>query len=105
VIDQAAGINRSTVIDFHQSRESRFAQPVRLESKVYVEPGTDAGIRNVNGIVRVQSKPGSAAELGDTSGLGIRVEAGALELTSTSVRILSGSGAPTDNAPNGSIYL
>jgi hypothetical protein len=163
VIDQATGINRSTVIDFHQSRESRFAQPVRFEGKVYLEPGadapfgprlvssagaeltyqlvdddsmvlrytppggdltplwqikdygagnivqelkgTDAGIRNVNGIVRIQSKPGSAAELGDSSGLGIRVEAGALELTSTSVRIMSGSGAPTNTAPNGSIYL
>jgi hypothetical protein len=165
VLDQATGLDRSTVINFHQARESRFPQPVRLMGDLYLEPypssslpygprlvsaggaeltyqfaddnsmiilytpdrgppvalsqvkdyggglivhelkGVDARIRNVSGGVKIHSDVGSPLELGDTSGLGIRIEAGAIELTSTAARILSGTGSPVDPAPDGSIYL
>lgn len=67
--------------------------------------GTDAEIRNLDGGVKVQSRVGAAAELGDTAGLGIKVDGGNVELTSTSVQILTGNGPPSDTAPNGSVYL
>ena len=67
--------------------------------------GTESLIRNVNGSVKLQSDVGSAVELGDTAGLGVRIVDGRLELTSTSVSVLSGNGSPSVAAPNGSIYL
>ena len=35
----AVGNARSTVIDFHQNRESAYAQKVRFHNAVYLEPG------------------------------------------------------------------
>ena len=68
--------------------------------------GTDAEIRNTNGSLKIRSSPGSALELGDTDGNGVTVENGKLSFTgSSTAQILSGSGAPTENAPDGSIYL
>ena len=40
--------------------------------------GSDARIRNDDGAVRVQSRVGAYLELGDVSGLGMRVEDGGL---------------------------
>ena len=165
VVDEATGNNRSTVINFHQERESTFAQRTRFLNRLYLEPdsssaspygprlvsaggaeltyqlsgdnsmivwytpnggspvrlfkvrdygggtiihdlqGVDARVRNVNGALRVQSKVGSALELGNTAGLGVRIDDGKIALTATGVQILSGSGPPVDDAPDGSIYL
>jgi len=163
VEDHATGNARSTVIDFHQDRESILSQKQRFLNRVYLEPGhatpfgprvvstggaeltyrmtgdngmivsytpnggsstdlwhvrdlgggviaqelqgSDARIRNDDGAVRVQSRVGAYLELGDVSGLGMRVEDGGLAFTSTSVQFLTGNGPPTDSAPNGSIYL
>jgi hypothetical protein len=165
VEDHATNSNRSTVINFHQAQESRYAQGVRFLGDVTLEPkangpspygpkvvstagaeltyqlsngsgmtvwytpeggspvplsevrddgggtvvhelkGTDARVRNVNGSLKVQSAPGSPLELGDTSGAALRIEDREVELVPTGARILSGSGPPTEAAPNGSIYL
>ena len=164
VEDLATGVDRSTVLNFHQSQESLFVQPVRLTAPFVLESagavipsgprlrnpsgaelsyqmagetgveffytpeggnavdlwqvmdlgggtiiqdlkGQDARLRNQNGSVKVQASPGSPAELGDTNGIGLRVNAGALTLTGSGVQILSGSGAPTAAAPDGSLYL
>ena len=163
VDDQATGNSRSTVIDFHQDRESSYPQKARFTNKVYFEPGvdspygprvvspdgaeltyqftgnnglslaytppgqasiplwqvtdsgggvitqdlkgTDSRIRSNGGQLRVQSKPGSALELCDTAGLGIKVNAGKIEFSSTAVQIMSGNGAPSGSAPSGTIYL
>jgi hypothetical protein len=165
VLEEAAGIDRSTVIDFHQLQESRYAQKSRFLNEVYIEPstspdapygpkvissggteltyqmtndtgmliwytpyldfpvqlweimdfgdgtiiqdmkGTDAQIRNVHGSLKVLANAGSELVLGDTAGQGVKIENGNLEFSSTSVQMLSGSGVPTLNAPDGSIYL
>lgn len=67
VDDQATGNWRSTVVNFHQNKESTYAQPVRFLNTLFI--------------------------------------GGKVELTSTSVQVLTGSGVPGDAAPNGSIYL
>jgi hypothetical protein len=38
VLEEASGINRSTVIDFHQLKESRYAQKSRFLNDVTIEP-------------------------------------------------------------------
>jgi len=165
VDDQASGLDRSTVINFHQGHESRFVQGVRFLDSLHLEPqssseapygprlinadgdeltyrfsdasgmtvyytpeggspvplsevrdfgdgtivhelqGDDARIRNLDGSVKIHSEVGSMVELGDSSGLGVRIEDGAIEMRSTGARILSGTGPPVDPAPDGSIYL
>lgn len=40
VLEEASGIDRSTVIDFHQLQESRYAQKSRFLNDVYIEPST-----------------------------------------------------------------
>jgi len=165
VEEEAEGIDRSTVIDFHQLQESRYGQKSRFFGDFYLEPstssdapygprvvnsdgaeltyqmtddsgmvvwytpslgapvplwevrdagggtviqelkGTEAEIRNSGGSVRLLSDAGSEVEIGNTSGEGIQVEEGRIQFTSTSVQLLTGSGAPTMSAPDGSIYL
>jgi hypothetical protein len=67
--------------------------------------GSNGRIRNLNGSLAVQSGTGSALELGDASGQGIRVEDGNIVFSSSTAQILSGNGPPTQPAPDGSIYL
>jgi hypothetical protein len=43
VEEDATGINRSTVIDFHQSQESRYAQKSRFLHEVFLEPTISSG--------------------------------------------------------------
>lgn len=42
VLEEASGIDRSTVIDFHQLQESRYAQISRFLNDVYIEPSTNS---------------------------------------------------------------
>jgi hypothetical protein len=166
VDDRATGLDRSTVIDFHQARESLYPQPVRFGSDVYYQPtssssapfgprlvgangsqltyqlsegngltwwyapgggaaqvplwqvrdegngtitqelkGQSAQIRNAGGSVSLRSQAGAAVEVGDASGLGLRISSGQVELTASGARILSGNGPPVAAAPNGSMYL
>jgi hypothetical protein len=164
VEERATGLDRSTIVDFHQSRESRYAQPVRFLHDVYLEPvagafapygprlvsaggaeltyqlseggmtvwhtpaggapaalwqlkdwgggvigqelqGAQARLSNAGGSVALQSQAGSFVDVGDASGGGIRVDAAGIQFAPSAVRILSGAGAPTGTAPNGSIYL
>jgi hypothetical protein len=117
VLEEASGIDRSTVIDFHQLKESRYAQKSRFLNDVWEVKdlgdgtilqelkGTDAQIRNVHGSLKVLSDAGDELVLGDTAGEGIKIEEGRIEFTPTTVQMLSGSGVPTMTAPNGSVYL
>ena len=68
-------------------------------------PAADARLWGGPGPLRVQSWPGSPLDLGDRNGLGISVVDGQVRFSGTGVRMLSGSGVPTANAPNGSLYL
>ena len=165
VEEEATGINRSTVVDFHQLQESRYAQNTRFLGDVILEPsvfgespvgprlrssggaelsyrmiddngvvftytpdggapvelwqvtddgqgmivqelkGTQAEIRNAAGSIKVTSEAGAELQLGDDQGRGLKIESGAIEITPSGVRLLSGAGAPTMSAPDGSIYL
>jgi hypothetical protein len=42
VDDQAIGVDRSTVVNFHQGEESRFPQRMRYQNRMYLDPGISA---------------------------------------------------------------
>jgi hypothetical protein len=68
-------------------------------------PAADARLRGGTGPLRVQTWPGTPLELGDRSGLGIAVTDGEVQFSTTGARVLSGVGAPSADAPDGSLYL
>jgi hypothetical protein len=67
--------------------------------------GTEAEIRNADGSIKLTSAAGAELQLGDSQGRGLKIESGAIEITPSGVRLLSGPGVPTMTAPDGSIYL
>jgi len=165
VEELTTGLNRNTIINYHQAQESTYAQKLRLASDLVLGPrndggapvgprlvsssgtelsygmtdesgmtlwytppaaspvplwqirdlgggeivqelqGTQAEIRNDHGSLKVLSQAGTELELGDTAGEGFTIEDGKIKFNSTGVQILSGSGAPTMSAPDGSLYL
>ena len=117
VEDHAIGNARSTVVDFHQNRESVYAQRQRFLNGVYLEPGQDApyGPRLVsNGgaeltyqltnddgmVVSYTPSGGSSMPLWRVRDLGGGVIA--QELQGTDARIRNGSGAVSIQSQTGS---